>query len=274
MISSFPNTWLTGTGDSRCSRAHLIFWGMVPPFSWTSIRSDFFCRFLRSFICGEMRIGSFLTTFSTLNQTGLYDKASMMWRYRYSYNDSYRAGGGGNLLKKSLVRVSTEVAHACIQITRASYPCTDGIRRSPPPAFSPRRFLTGLSTPRPLPPVKFPPPPRSFPTRAITHPALSPRILYTIKNSGIHIIKRRIKSQHLDFPESPPEGAGPQWNTDHADDSWPWWHGHNAASTANLDSVFYVHNIVEDFENRTAMEYLRGISHNLSFWTRTVVIVP
>ena len=23
--------------------------------------------------------------------------------------------------------------------------------------------------------------------------------------------------------------------------------------------------IVEDFENRTAMEYLRGISHNLSF---------
>ena len=31
--------------------------------------------------------------------------------------------------------------------------------------------------------------------------------------------------------------------------------------------------IVEDFENRTAMEYLRGISHNLSFWTRTVVIV-
>ena len=32
--------------------------------------------------------------------------------------------------------------------------------------------------------------------------------------------------------------------------------------------------IVEDFENRTAMEDLRGISHNLSFWTRTVVIVP
>ena len=70
----------------------------------------------------------------------------------------------------------------------------------PPPAFTPGA---------PLPPPGQVPT-RSFPTRDITHPALSPRILYTIKNSGIHIIKRRIKSQHLDFPESPPEGAGPQ----------------------------------------------------------------
>ena len=64
-----------------------------------------------------------------------------------------------------------------------------------PPALSHRTF-----PPRPLPP-RSSSHPVIFPTRAITHPALPPRILYTIKNSGIHIIKRRINSQLLDFPK-------------------------------------------------------------------------
>ena len=69
----------------------------------------------------------------------------------------------------------------------------------PPPAFPPPPALSHRTfpPPRPLPPpVKFPPghfPPGHFPPVPLpTRP--SPRILYTIKNSGIHIIKRRIKN--------------------------------------------------------------------------------
>ena len=62
-------------------------------------------------------------------------------------------------------------------------------RVSPPPPPPPA--LSHRTSPPPSSPGQVPT--RSFPTRDITPPALPPRILYTIKNSGIHIIKRRIK---------------------------------------------------------------------------------
>ena len=69
-------------------------------------------------------------------------------------------------------------------------PVSNGYQAVPPPP--PGVFPPALSHRTPPPPGQVPT--RSFPTRDITHPALSPRILYTIKNSGIHIIKRRIKN--------------------------------------------------------------------------------
>ena len=56
-----------------------------------------------------------------------------------------------------------------------------------PPASSPRRFPTRL-----FPLGLFPPPVISHPWHYPPPPRPSPRILCTIKNSGIHIIKRRI----------------------------------------------------------------------------------
>ena len=50
IISSGPNTWDTGTGFSRCSRAHWTFCSMVPPLSWISMMCAFFWRFFNSFI--------------------------------------------------------------------------------------------------------------------------------------------------------------------------------------------------------------------------------
>ena len=73
-------------------------------------------------------------------------------------------------------------------------PVSNGYQAVPPPGvLPPGAFPPDSPPPRPLPPPGQVPT-RSFPTRDITHPALSPRILYTIKNSGIHIIKRRIKN--------------------------------------------------------------------------------
>ena len=102
-------------------------------------------------------------------------------------------------------------------------PCTPCPRRHVPPQSGPLCSMHAMSqtVSGGFPPGVFPPalshrtfPPRPLPPRSSSHPVIShpchyppspspppPRILYTIKNSGIHIIKRRINSQLLDFPK-------------------------------------------------------------------------
>ena len=140
----------------------------------------------------------------------------------------------------------------------------------PPPAFSPRRFPTGL----PPPPSVSPPgqvPTRSFPSSDITHPALPPRSYIPLRIQESALLKGELspniwtflkvlqKEQALNEIQISQMMAGQQAPPQRCQ---------------YRESGQRILRIVEDFENRTAMEYLRGISHNLSFRTRTVVIVP
>ena len=135
-----------------------------------------------------------------------------------------------------------------------------GIRRFPP-GVPPRRFPTGLS-PRPLPPppVKSPPghfPPVILPTRPFPPGSYTPlRIQESILLKGElspniwTFLKVFQKEQALNEIQITQVMAGQQ--------APPQRRQYRESGQRIL-------RIVEDFENRTAMEYLRGISHNLSF---------
>ena len=114
---------------------------------------------------------------------------------------------------------------------------------------------------RTLPPGQVPT--RSFPTRDITPPALPPPGSYTplrIQESTLlkgelspniwTFLKVLQKEQALNEIQITQMMAGQQ--------APPQRRQYRESGQRIL-------RIVEDFENRTAMEYLRGISHNLSF---------
>ena len=134
-----------------------------------------------------------------------------------------------------------------------------GIRRFPPPVFFPRRFPPGLPPPASSPrssshpvishPCHYPPspPPGSYtPLRIQESTLLKGELIPNIWT----FLKVLQKEQALNEIQITQVMAGQQ--------APPQRRQYRESGQRIL-------RIVVDFENRTAMEYLRGISHNLSF---------
>ena len=123
-------------------------------------------------------------------------------------------------------------------------------RTSPPPASPPPvKFPPGHFPPVPLPTRPFPPPPSPgsytplrIPESTLLKGELSPNIWTFLKVLQKEQALNEIQiTQMMAGQQAPPQRR--QYR----------------------ESGQRILRIVDDFENRTAMEYLRGISHNLSF---------
>ena len=168
-----------------------------------------------------------------------------------------------HFLSVSFLILSLSIIHPSLSYidTIQIYICTPtyGIRRFPPP------------------PPAFLPPPRSSSHPVISHPCHyppgPPPGSYTpLRIQESTLLKGELSPNIWTFLKVLQKRSRPSMKYR----SRRWWLAskHPPQRRQYRESGQRILRIVEDFENRTAMEYLRGISHNLSFWTRTVVIVP